>query len=246
MTFTESRFFDKHFRSGRYYSLRVKDPLPRVREFLAENSIEAGEYSETDLASCSSALRPADCGRQLIGLLDRLAISRGKTGWVEKTPDHLFRIPLISRICPSARFIHIIREPKANIASLYKAGRQWGKARSWLTVALKWCYAAAISMACSKDRSRHYAVFYDDILDKPGQEVGNLYEWLGLEWRDEILNDYAKVADRIKTPAEVWKSNNSMPLKASEMVCEEEVGVPGWIMRILERRYDRLRGVWKR
>lgn len=242
-TFTESHFFDKHFRGRKYYSILAKDPTPRILEFLSENVSGTDSTYETDFLLCKS---PMDCGRRLISLLDDLALSRGKTGWVEKTPDHLFRIPLINRLSPSARFVHIIREPNTTIMSLYKASRQWGKERSWLTVAAKWSYSVRLSKSYSRENRRHYAVFYEDILERPEQEIRNLFKWLGLRWRDDVLDRYTEVAGKVKTPTEVWKSNNCHPLKTSRVESKEGHKVPGWIMRLLERQYADLHSGGKR
>lgn len=38
---------------------------------------------------------------------------------VEKSPKNTLRIPFVEELFPDARFVHLVREPRANIASLY-------------------------------------------------------------------------------------------------------------------------------
>ena len=47
---------------------------------------------------------------------------------LEKTPGHALSWRNILRIFPDSRFIHIIRDPRAVVASLSSAGKGWGRA----------------------------------------------------------------------------------------------------------------------
>lgn len=44
---------------------------------------------------------------------------------VEKTPGHLFHARFIHRLFPAARFVHVVRDPRAVTASLLRAGQTW-------------------------------------------------------------------------------------------------------------------------
>jgi hypothetical protein len=39
---------------------------------------------------------------------------------VEKTPDNCFRIQMVERVFPDAQFIHVVRDPRGSIASIYR------------------------------------------------------------------------------------------------------------------------------
>ncbi len=59
---------------------------------------------------------------------------------VEKTPGHLFHAGFIHRLFPAARFVHVVRDPRAVVASLLRAGRTWwgGWAPPGATEAARW------------------------------------------------------------------------------------------------------------
>src|SRR5205823_957842 len=56
-----------------------------------------------------------------------LALKPRATVVLEKTPAHTLHVPLIRRVVPQARFIHVIRDPRTVVSSLLDAaGRSWG------------------------------------------------------------------------------------------------------------------------
>ncbi len=60
----------------------------------------------------------------VLALFGRFAERCGKRRWAEKTPAHVFHIPLIHRIFPRAQFVHIIRNGYEVVRSLQNV--HWG------------------------------------------------------------------------------------------------------------------------
>jgi hypothetical protein len=54
-----------------------------------------------------------------IYLLDQLTLREGKSVWIEKTPKHFRYIAFIRRFIPSAQIIHMIRDGRDVVASIY-------------------------------------------------------------------------------------------------------------------------------
>jgi hypothetical protein len=48
---------------------------------------------------------------------------QGKMRWGEKTPGNLFFVDVLLDMFPEARFIHLVRDPRAGVFSMLKAGR---------------------------------------------------------------------------------------------------------------------------
>ena len=46
---------------------------------------------------------------------------------VEKSPRNTLRVPFLRRLFPDARFIHLVRDPRSNVASIYRAWRTPGR-----------------------------------------------------------------------------------------------------------------------
>lgn len=83
--------------------------------------------------------------------------------WGDKTPSYVTEMPLLKRIFPAARFVHIIRDPRDVAVSAHRA---WGHSR--LRVADKWRHLVE---AARRDRSRlgdaYIEVHYEDLLADP-------------------------------------------------------------------------------
>lgn len=62
--------------------------------------------------------------RRFSAILDSAAMKAGCSGWVEKTPEHVFYIPLIEQAIEGAKFIHIIRDGRPTVASVVD---MWGQ-----------------------------------------------------------------------------------------------------------------------
>ncbi|MEM7586478.1 MAG: sulfotransferase, partial [Acidobacteriota bacterium] len=91
-SFTESHFFSRYFRAvpGLSTAILTRDPTPRLIEFLRENPADDSEQPAPRLATGRLLpLASRRVGRQLLAVLDQLALSRGFAGWIEKTPRHL-------------------------------------------------------------------------------------------------------------------------------------------------------------
>ena len=120
-SYTESHFFRKHFSRVSPLPLPIltRDPRPRLSEFLKENGEAPPPAAEwfSEKKRWALEIRPLlpfqtlPVARQLIRVLDELALRRGATNWIEKTPWHLRSIPLLEKTSPGGRtyFIHVIR-----------------------------------------------------------------------------------------------------------------------------------------
>lgn len=126
----------------------------------------------------------------------RRALSRiAKTGndssvVLEKTPAHIRGVPLIVKLLPEARFIHLVRDPRAVVASLCAAGRSWG--HNWASTdpvvnARLWVSDVSAGRNIPSVTEHHYTIKYEDLLGDGGwQTLQALLEWLGLDADDDF------------------------------------------------------------
>lgn len=104
---------------------------------------------------------------------------------VEKTPAHVRYVPLVLKLLPEANFIHLIRDPRAVVASLCAAGRGW--ARSWAstdTVENARLWARDVSAGCriASLTDRSTTVKYEALLESTGWRVlQDLFNVMDLE-----------------------------------------------------------------
>ncbi|MDX1393812.1 MAG: sulfotransferase [Gemmatimonadota bacterium] len=141
-----------------------------------------------------------------------LADKPGATVALEKTPGHAQEWRLIRRIYPHAYLVHMVRDPRAVVASLKSAGASWGSrwasrsaegaVRQWETLVL-----AALE---ARGTDRYREVRYEDLLEDGPRILSGIFDWLGL---DATLDDaeafvHACRIDRLQKgdgPASPWK-----------------------------------------
>ena len=124
----------------------------------------------------------------------------------DKRPDNFIYIGLIRALFPGARIVHTTREPLDNCLSVY-----------FLHLDHSMSYALDLA-----DIGHHYRQYrrlmrhwkalyphdiydfdYDEFVRSPAASATRLYEFLGLEWRDEFLEP-PTAASAIRT-ASVWQ-----------------------------------------
>ncbi|HET8654388.1 MAG TPA: sulfotransferase [Longimicrobiaceae bacterium] len=112
--------------------------------------------------------------------------------FLEKTPAHARFIPEIKSMLREARFIHVIRDPRDVAASLLAAGQGWGRAWAPTTIgpaARKWVEHACSARAAAGElsASEYIEVRYEDLLTSPVERLGELAEFMGLEWSNDAI-----------------------------------------------------------
>jgi hypothetical protein len=109
---------------------------------------------------------------------------------VEKTPAHVRHVPLILKLLPEAYFIHLIRDPRAVVASLCAAGRTWG--HSWASAvpvenARRWVRDVSAGREIGSLTDRNTTVTYEALLKPTGWQVlRELLNWMGLDADDDF------------------------------------------------------------
>jgi hypothetical protein len=235
-SFTESHFFDRALAHPPFDRRRVRDAGHRLRAFAGENGL--GDVLGALAAGADAG--PAEAAAAFTALLDGAAADRGRVGWVEKTPDHLFRISAITRLVPGAEFVHVVRRPEATVRSLVRASRDWGKPRSAFAFGVKWLLCARLT-GRYRGRPRHHVVFYDDLVAGPEAGTRSLYAALGLAWSPDIMSRYRDVARDLVVSGETWKAKNFEEI-GRRPETKDEGGVYRLLSPWLRRRYEALHG----
>ena len=218
-SFTESHFFDRHFTRVPLLrrSFLTRNPKPRLREFLRENEEAppeaAGWFSSKGGLSTAKPLLPLQtrtAARRFLHILDQLALRRGKTGWIEKTPRHLHHLSLPTQAAtpgPHPHFVHVIRNGLEVVASLHKASQHWDRAYDLPTCARRWNDDLRLSLRRAAEPTDHF-LFYEELTADPEATLRQLLSQLGLSWEPAILDRKSLGAQPITTPEEAaWKED---------------------------------------
>jgi hypothetical protein len=135
--------------------------------------------------------------------------------FLEKTPKNALRIPFLKTIFPTAKFIYLYREPKANISSLLEGWRSrrfvayrdlprwpyrewsfllppdWESMRDHPLVeiaAFQWRVAnETIRADLAKLPSTDWCLIdYDELTQQPAQTIKKLSKFANLQWTDKL------------------------------------------------------------
>lgn len=216
----ETAFFRKYVANGRRRrSLEKAGPkalvelLARDEEF-ARAGIPPAELLSAWLREPRRPLQMDEVYRQL--LLEFAYRDRGDRGPAlvgDKDPKNIEFLPELAAAYPQARVLHIVRDPRAVLASRMKAA--WSRDRPW------WMHPLVQSTQWRCGRRQGPRLFgarwmelrYEDLLADPEGKLREVCAHLGLDFDPAMLN-FADAARRLVAPSELdWKRNNLGPLQ---------------------------------
>lgn len=129
-------------------------------------------------------------------LYAEFAARRGKPLAGEKTPDYVRHLPLLGRLFPRARVIHIIRDGRdVALSTLQWARPDKGPGRFPLwreepvaVCALWWRWQVTTGRSDGRDAgSRYREVRYEDLVTHPSDTVATLCRFLDLPFASQML-----------------------------------------------------------
>lgn len=155
-------------------------------------------------------------GRAFWQVLDSAALASDKRLWLEKSPPHLHRMADIERAVPRARFIHLLRDGRDVVASLYdlclRSPELWlpQVLPGWLPrgVATKQLRAAILQGAVERWNGdlrisirrlgdpRHTHVVYEDLLEHPVEQLTELCRFMEVGFEEAMLRHW-EAAERV-------------------------------------------------
>jgi hypothetical protein len=156
--------------------------------------------------------------------LDRITVENGRSLWIEKTPDHVFYLDRMRRYAPGARVLHIVRDGRAVVASLYRVTRshpdRWGGPWSVERCVEHWNRAIEATAA---DTSVHgsLVVRYEELASDPEPVLRSVCAHLGLPYTDQMLSRYGETLPGLIARTETWKLDTGAPVSIRESAFEE-------------------------
>jgi hypothetical protein len=114
-----------------------------------------------------------------------------KDRWVDSTPEYSLHIPALRKLFPSARFVHIIRDPESVVKSLllFDTGggaRLVATEREALEYWLR-CVHACLAAERAWGPSVVLRVRYSDLVERPVETFERMFAFLGLEPCDACM-----------------------------------------------------------
>lgn len=169
---------------------------------------------ENELSGLSVLVEEEDLDRWARSLVRdvRRDVSEDAEGtvFVEKTPQHALHVELVARLFPSARFLHLLRDPRDVVASLLAASRGWGSA--WAPpgpaeAAQLWIRHVEGGRRLAGE-PRYREVRFGRLKRAPAEAAGEVYRWLGLEAGEALCRQAVERCriDRVRSEPEAFDS----------------------------------------
>lgn len=212
-TFPESAFFHKVFSSSRIkriFGLSSKEAQKGTIDFLKmiskENLINNIPINTLWVKSYISFFA---------NTLDKVTLEKNRRVWVEKTPQHLFYIKRIQKYIEKAKFLHVIRNGKDVVASLYEVTERfpktWGGSRTINQCIQRWENDLKITRKYLSSRN-HVAILYEDLVDNPTKTIKSVCDFIGFEFHGAMLKKRVDESKRILLKEEKWKYDVQKPI----------------------------------
>jgi hypothetical protein len=159
-----------------------------------------------DAAALIDGLGPAAADPAVVfaAAIQRLTQAAGKTIPCEQTPRNIFYARALLETYPSAQVVHVVRDPRAVMASQKKRWQQrrlaadgvvvprYEMLRVWVnyhpyTVARMWSQATATAIALA-EHPRFTLIKFEDLIQKPEPTVRGLCSRLALDYDPAMLD----------------------------------------------------------
>jgi hypothetical protein len=124
------------------------------------------------------------------------AASRGKRSWGDKTPDYIDHLPLLERLFPNARFVHLVRDGRDVALSTLDLARLHTHAAS---VGYLWSRQVREARKVGRELGpeRYLEVRYEEFVDDPAPVLRRLCAFLSLPFDEAMLQHDARVVQSI-------------------------------------------------
>ena len=144
--------------------------------------------------------------REAIGaIFETYAERQGKTRWGDKTPLYMQQLPLLKRLFPDARWVHLVRDGRDAALSFLElpagfSGKTWAQPRTVAQFAARWRTEILAARRLGRHAGgRYLELRYEDLVAEPELEVGRVCEHAALPWEPGML-DHTRVSDAANMP----------------------------------------------
>jgi Sulfotransferase family len=198
---------------------------PRTVGFFVEDlfktpTIEDWEFNREALLQRLQRIPDATFPR-LIDSIYREYIERkqpGKLGWGDKTTWYQDYLPLLDSHFPTAKFVHVIRDGRAVLASFKQVEHL---PHDPIEVALEWVWGLATIQRFGQaiGPSRYYEVKYEHLVENPEVELRKVCNFLEKPYCSDMLK-FAEFNRKIKLEPErhlAWKSLTLQDVTTSQV-----------------------------
>jgi hypothetical protein len=179
-------YFDLQFRKE-FEEGRARDEV--LHKFLATSRISALKVSEERVREMLGGVY--DWDRLFLALLTGFREDRGVERVGEKTPKHIMVYDQLASLFPKSKFIHIVRDPRAVVASYTHAKfYQYTDGTNPYRAIQKWTRVMDKHFEAEQKLgpSRYTLLRYEDLAAQPTAELQRLCSFLDVPFEEQMLD----------------------------------------------------------
>jgi hypothetical protein len=132
-------------------------------------------------------------GEAVAAVYEAYAASRGKSRWGDKTPMYMQHLPLLERLFPTARFVHLVRDGRDAGLSFLSMPRGivtegWGHPQTPAAFACQWRSEVSAAQALgARVGERYLEVRYEELVADTPAVVERICAFAGLPYEAAML-----------------------------------------------------------
>ena len=156
-------------------------------------------------AAVAERLRPGmTTGEAIAAVFETYADLHGKPRWGDKTPLYMQHLPLLERLFPDARFVHLVRDGRDAAVSFLAvpAGimtEGWGHPRGAAGFACQWATEVRDARALGERLGdRYLEVRYETFVAQPAETLHGICAFADLRYDDAMLGYVGETDSALK------------------------------------------------
>ncbi len=218
---------------------RLLEEMYRRRPYFLDRDLHGLRFDIPALARTLVEDRADSVAKIVRRIFGRNALGEGKTRWGDKTPPYTRHLPVIARMFPDARIVHVIRDPRDCVLSMLARSRDLA-IHNTCVAAETWESFVAAGQRDGRALGpvMYRELVYERLLDDPEGELRVLCDFLG-EPYSPLMLEYRRPQARGKTPllgqgltagnAGKWRERmRPAQLAITEAVCGELMRANGY------------------
>jgi len=116
----------------------------------------------------------------------------------DKNPRHSNTMPLIFKLFPHAKYIHLVRDYRDHILSMTKT--RLANISNIVVIAYRWKYSAKkMDKFKKKYPGSFFTIRYEDLVNNPSCYLKNICDFLEIPYEETMLDSYRNVEEAYKT-----------------------------------------------
>ena len=116
----------------------------------------------------------------------------------------------LQQFFPSARFIHIVRDPRAVVKSWQKV--PWSNGSLAKDAEVWRRYMATARLCPDSVKASLFTLHYEKLITAPEENLHNLCRFLNVEFHPAMMNYHQKDCLTVNTVREPWKADSKKPI----------------------------------